>query len=106
MEKLIKLAKEKGFISHFNKEWKYNSKEPLRQLFELTELQQWLREVHNIIVEPRYDCDDFAQYGKNTRFEWYCWVFKPMNYESENEPTFDTHELALEQGLLEALKLI
>ena len=37
---LKELAKEKGFISHFNKEWKYSSKEPLRQLFELVELQQ------------------------------------------------------------------
>lgn len=91
---LAKLLKEKGFISYFNKEWKYSSKEPLRQLFELTELQQWLREVHNIDVESR---TEIGSNGKHYFYYINCLEFTKM---------FNTYELALQQGLLEALKLI
>lgn len=109
MQELLKLAKELGFISYFNKEWKYSSKESLRQLFELTELQQWLREVHDIEVIPcpRYNSDNVL---------YYCYeVIKPKicSIEDLNKKMFkgifnlyNTYELALQQGLLESLKLI
>lgn len=69
-------------------------------------LQKWLRESHKIYVEPRFNSEDFAQEGLKAKVQWYCWVFKPMNYESENETSYNTYEEALEKGLIQGLKLI
>lgn len=61
-------------------------------------LQKWLREVHNLHIQPIYN--------KSTR---YC---IRLNDECENavgnmfEEYFETYEKALEEGLQEALKLI
>ena len=107
METLIKLAKEKGFISHFNKEWKYSSKEPLRQLFELTELQQWLRDIYEIHIEVGNYAFGYYPMLNNTSPP-YKLEFKDKRWNRSNKENldFNTYEKALEKGLLEALKLI
>ena len=52
-ERMVILAAKKGFISTFlfDKPYKYSSKEPLRWLFWLTEIQNWLRDNFNIYVQ-------------------------------------------------------
>lgn len=55
-KKLRILAKDKGFTSKFlyDGEYKYApEKEKLRWEFWLTELQTWLRDVHNLTVESK-----------------------------------------------------
>lgn len=51
-EKLIKLAKEKGFTSEFlfNHPYKYSMKEPLRWYFWMCELQQYIRERRGVVI--------------------------------------------------------
>lgn len=101
-----KLAKEKGFDIHCrfyydeemlnvyeNEDFPYNSWGG--SLFAPTQslLQKWLREIHNI--------DIVLDHAVSTG--WYYRVyFKNMNWSTP----FKKYEEALEQGLLEALKLI
>lgn len=66
-------------------------------------LQKWIREVHNSHVEvtSRKDYDDKIVYT------WDIYDNKIPNEElTDEEPLFDTYELALEQALQEALTLI
>ncbi len=61
-------------------------------------LQKWLREVHKIHV--RIDVQDT---------DWYFGldsISSEFEYKSQCEPSFKSHEEALEEGLLEALKLL
>lgn len=91
-EEIIKLAKEIGFQSQFlhNKPYKYSNKEDLRWLFWLTELQKWLREIHNfhITVSEVWkinndynltgEIDFFESFGFNGDYET-NFVFSPYN---------------------------
>jgi hypothetical protein len=68
-------------------------------------LQKWLREVHNIIVEPIFD--ETADDG----FPWLLCIYKDkQEVITEEHPFFgdyfDNYEEVLEQGLQEALRLI
>jgi hypothetical protein len=72
-------------------------------------LQKWLREKYHIIVEPRFIG------GKTTATAWYDYViYMPDEYtteyvwslDSDLKMTYKTYEEALEQGLVEALKII
>jgi len=67
----------------------------------MCDLQKWLREVHNLDVIPNH-------YGginfPNTCYN--CYINKHLNTESKLTQVYNTYEEALEQGLLEALKLI
>lgn len=60
-------------------------------------LQKWLREVHNIIVEPSYN-----QIYNYFELE----IFILNNKTLGKAQTFSSYEQALEKGLQEALKLI
>src|SRR5688572_28301561 len=100
-EQLISLATNKCFVGMLEKEWKYHSKESLRQLFYLVELQKWLREKHNIWV--------IISFGYGVEYN----VYRPqsgyafnMKEPTLNDGTYNTYEEALEDGLIEALKLL
>lgn len=65
-----------------------------------SELQRWLREVHNIHVEVNCVLD------KHPNVKYYCNYYDVKNYVRENLPYLETYEQSLDQGLIEALKLI
>jgi len=118
------LAKEKGFDEHTwsyyyndelchgvldNSEVKWNSDSdyssdhiwaaPTQSL-----LQKWLRDVHQIHISVDYfgRSDGKAGWG----FEFWKMLVSTSAESPSHWENFDTYEEALEQGLLEALKLI
>lgn len=104
-QKLVQLAKEKGFVSIFvyDKPFLHSSKEPLRWLFWMSELQKWFREVHkiNVVIMPWNPTDWWWQVEDLTKYlESHC-----LMAESKNE-LYSSYESALEVGLFEILKLI
>jgi len=109
--KTAKLAKEKGFTEECYALWQkiliegekndniINEKgiyaAPTQSL-----LQRWLREEHGILVESLYSysaIDYIPKIGKLNAYQ---------DYNLFEEISCNTYELALEQGLIEALKLI
>jgi len=128
-----KLAKEKGFDESTEYKFQYNEETfgvrrekgiPLSyasgcsQCSQPTQslLQRWLREVHNIEVEPKLNDKLYRRlyekaYGKVALN--YHWVIitgiNDPNYFYENfyaSETYETYEEAFEKGLVEGLKLI
>ena len=101
MEELIKLAKEKGFQSIINSSVatdRLNMSLDDADYLWMCELQKWLREKHNIHVFIHYNT-----LTEKHRIEYITHIDK----EIENEYSeFITHEQALEQALIEGLKLI
>ena len=115
-EELVKLSRDKGFLS----------KDKLVAVYEsyyylwLCELQKWLRETHFILVSSEYECISSDDY------EWgYRIIYEEGNAKRESERLkriesvqlysggylnkaypATTYEGVLEMGLLEALKLI
>lgn len=96
--KIIKLAKEKGFIE---------SEDTTIMKFLIQLIHDWMRDEHNIIVIPTFDKNSFKyqveiyyppKNGWSLRNDSH--IFK-MHQHSYND--FDD---ALENGILEALKLI
>jgi hypothetical protein len=88
-----------GFKGLFDKEWKHNSKDNLRWLFYLTELQQWLRDIQGIDVEV-YSLNSLS-YGKM----YGCLI----NIEGEKTIRLNdrlSYITILEEGLYEGLKLV
>lgn len=96
-EQLLNLARDKGFNSIFSVGIHVNE---LGWLFWLVELQKWLREVHNLHIRIWYNF-----LTDKWRVEYIADI-KQNVLNSGNEDEFATYELALEQGLQEALKLI
>jgi hypothetical protein len=98
-EEIIKLAKEKKFVSAelCNNPYKYSSHEDMRWLFWLVEIQKWLRENHNIHISISYGELSKKYMGDvnsvNTRF-------------IDLECKYSTYEEVLEAGVVKALKLI
>ncbi len=104
-----------GFKGLFEKEWKHNSKEDLRWLFYLTELQQWLRDTKGIEVSAQVNF-----YNKNKKLGYFYTLdcFDSNNIHDGKDydmgqmnligdaKAFDSYGLALEQGLFEGLKLV
>jgi hypothetical protein len=102
--KTAKLAKEKGFSTNTTGiyEWEQDC-----EIVPQSVLQKWLREKHNIIV-----------FAKHFYQNWYEWViqsyedldgdrFWDEDINSGNEYSNSTsYEEALEDGILQALKLI
>lgn len=129
-QELVQLAKDKGFVATFvyDKPFIYSSKEPLRWLFWMTELQKWLREFHriHIVVDLWIDMDRRYHYNYTLSQEYYPGTtdkdFIPfieyvektgricdwrINHTiKENVYSWETYEGALETVLFEALKLI
>jgi hypothetical protein len=87
-EQLIKLSKQKGFLSEDNL---VTVNDDYFYLW-MCELQKWLREEHGIDVYCMPVGDD--------SYKWY------NNIESHNPVFTGTYEEALEVGLQEALKTI
>ena len=91
-EELIKLAKEKGFISDIigkSVEAEYSTKD-FYYLW-MCELHKWLREVHNIHIEVKHTLIN----------EYSSYVNGEVIYIH-----FKSYEQALEEGIKAALKLI
>ena len=111
-QELIELAGKKKFYSKFLYQvaYKYSTKEDLRYLFWMVELQQWLREVYNIHINITkvYECSKSP-----AKFDGWNIYIAGKDFETSFEINnsliskyFNTYEEALESGLLEALKLI
>jgi len=103
-QELVQLAKDKGFIATFvhDKPFIYSSKEPLRWLFWMTELQKWLRDVHKIHIVIDKVC--------NLDFSITYWNFEICYTNNEDVGLilsgYCGFKEALEAGLFESLKLI
>lgn len=73
-------------------------------------LQKWLREKHNYLVTvlPFVTVGLFEQTSKTVYYNYVIFTLTQNGYEYEecNSKDHETYEAALEQGLLEALKLI
>jgi len=109
-QELLQLAKDKGFIATFvhDKPFIYSSKEPLRWLFWMTELQKWLRDIHKIDIQilrnkPGYD-EYKVEIYQTTNSDTY--FFGLIKEDDEYIKWFKVYETALEVGLFESLKLI
>lgn len=113
MEKFILLADDKGFSSSFfcNKPYKYSpQREKLRRLFIMTEIQEWLRNEHNVYT----NCE---------RYYEDCYI-SVVKYKESNEMFLSDHNLwteefcdsspkkflifeeALEEAILKGLEMI
>lgn len=77
--------------------WKHLYSAPTQSL-----LQKWLREVHNIIVEPLIFDKGFLEKDK------FCFQWRVYNKIEDwfTGSEYKTYEEALEKGLSQALKLI
>lgn len=96
-EELIKQSEEKGFISR-DRLVKVN--ESYYYLW-MCELQKWLRDKHNIDVQA--PCIRF----NSLKVKGYQYAITSDNYQQfTQEGDYNTYEQALEQGLIEGLKLI
>jgi hypothetical protein len=98
---LIALAKDKLFHSTFlfNDPYKYSSKEELRWYFWMCELQQWLRDKHNIHI--KISCELVVGWYFFSLFE----ISSKQLLLEETNPG-DNYEEALCLGLIESLKTI
>lgn len=96
---LIKLSKEKGFMSKDNLTGIF----PSYYYLWMCELQQWLRDEHNwflgIVCEYRFDYHGYNI--DNAEIDLYEAVEI-----GNSQFRYDSYEKALEAGLLESLKLI
>lgn len=70
----------------------------------MCELQQWLREVHNIYVVCNLFITDLEQKGAD--YYLFCYDLNNKSVIEDFIDNFVSYEEALETGLLEALKLI
>ena len=73
-------------------------------------LQKWLREIHNIHLEPKknvdgYSCLVYPNYELDAEF-WVNYIMEMTDPETRKKLIHKTYEEALEVGLLEGLKLI
>ena len=112
-EELIKLAKEKGFISDIigkSVEAEYSTKD-FYYLW-MCELHKWIREVHNIHIEIK---NNPHSQGNEGLWEYLTTpIFEKGHILSSLDTPFrhgngcglSTYEQALEKGLKESLKLI
>ena len=118
--KVAKLAKEKGlpqkeFLSKgilYTKDgdltgWEpvYNYSETDIGIVSQSVLQKWLREEHEIIIQPDYDTRDntysvYIDYKPNGTH----WTF--LDFDTVTNNVYQSYEEALEKGLYEALKII
>ena len=107
-------AKEKGFFTWCQYRYRYSGEvgklEPSpflklvpdsKQIFAPTQslLQKWLREVHEIFIFVNF-------YGKNIFWIEILNSKGNMIYDKSQDKDYDSYEEALENGLLEGLKLI
>ena len=94
MEELIRKAKLIGFESKFlyNKPYKYSSLEPLRRLFWLTELRQYILVNWFTYIKVSYRCD--------STFEFTISYTDPGGFiDKESDIAYRTEPEALQAGL-------
>ena len=114
--KVANLAKDKGLfenevIEYYSEDYKEESCSGVRSFPKCTQslLQKWLRDKHNIFVEPSlnftsddyplwYNCGVMSNIKDIDSFKWHGVECSYSFYE--------TYEEALEVGLYEALKLL
>lgn len=107
-DQIIELAKTNGFTSEFlnDKPYKYSSKEDLRWLFWLTELQKWFRKMHDIHVEvicwKKEPGDLKSKFESGCAYDW-C---ECNDEEGLPENMFPTYEQALEDSILECFRAL
>lgn len=111
-EKLIKLAKESGFVSNIisSTPWKYSTREDDRYMMWMTSISKWLRETHDCHVYIRPE-----PYNTGINLNWQvlfynsqsvtCWDDRSTGLYGDNGE-YKTYESALEAGLHKALELI
>lgn len=104
-EDIFVIARRKGFIPYFNKEWKHNSNEPLRRLFALTDMKAWLVFKHHIFVQTEIDLTFKPKWAVEI-FQYFPETFDCEKIHQPNWGLHRTEPLALEEGLLVALNLI
>jgi hypothetical protein len=95
-EKIIKLAKEKGFLSKGTRTIG-NKTDDLTYYLWLCELQKWLRDKHQIFVETSFCHIDTIEH------DYAVFIIKSKKLIEGQELTA---EIALEKGIFKALKLI
>ena len=97
-KKLIKLSKEKSFIS------RDNLIKPSLNYYYLwmCELQQWLREKYEIIIVIL----PFTLENRDITYEYTNYSNKVEEELDHGDGPFDTYEVALEAALISALKLL
>lgn len=100
-KELVKLAKSKGFEGIFEKEWTYNSKEPIRYYFWMCELQKWL--LNRKILLEIQPIDSWDSWTFTIFLEDIVSPFFQIPY---NQLEYKTHDEAFEQGLFIALELV
>ena len=114
IEEIIKLAEEKGFKSSFlsHKPYKYSTKEDLRQLFLLVEIQQWLRDRFDAHVNPQKFFIHKEYYSvicyKNGNIPIYYRSSKLWSVMGDTVENLErlTYEEALKIGIAKALQMI
>lgn len=122
---VAKLLKEKGYnepvLSQYSKQgsvWNcyepenFNESEGCFSRPTLYEAQKWLRNKHNLHIDVGM-CGDYATDADGNKVdEWDFWTFDMYSTENFSHHIFDcfgqydTYEEALNEGILEALKLI
>lgn len=105
-KRLIKLAKDNKFESTFlcNNPYKYSNKEDLRYLFWLTELQTWLRDVHDVHVQIKLNSWIDRTYIYTIHSKDY-YVNSDARF-FEEDRTIGKYEKVLEAGLSCALNML
>lgn len=85
-----------------------------------SDLQKWLREKHNLVVEIKFNEGLFRMIHKKSTnkkakdFRWNVYMSEnvssnpdvPIYHDFSSNDTYDTYEQALENGLWKALKMI
>lgn len=97
---LIQLAKEKEFKSELlsSEPMKYSHKEDTKYYLWMCELQRWLRDIYNIHVTCCYER------SRDEELIYYCEIIHNSSLFSWD--LGNSYNTLLENGLLEALKLI
>ena len=113
MKELIKISKEVGFKSEALRNISVISTSELFVFLWMCELQKWLRDEKNIDVEitsSSYHGSKAYTYNVYTGdFKWNTPPTQPYRDTSRDNSVFgnhESHEKALQYGLLEACKLI
>jgi len=107
-DKLIILAKEKGFESKivYSNKYKHSSNEDLRYLLWMTELQKELRDKYNCLVEVSFFKKDYKnELGWSVSVDNYKTDWSNQTEIDYYKTYFINHDKALEDGLYNALKM-
>jgi hypothetical protein len=104
-QEVFQLAKKKGYKCMFRT---YVRAEFI--LLELTLIQKWLRDEHNIVIDiDSYDVSDDVERVKDEMWHYSVSVTSPQSRATHNDfvkEGYVTYEDGLLEGIYEALKLL